>query len=148
MAIYVDKIGFSVNKKYFIQENCVHLFFKRFYSQSLVICTQFHRLKLKFSHVFERKLYFRNDRDQIINFERVLNASIFLFRICNLFLEASFLIIELTQCLRNFFIFGFQWIYYEGIGIITANVSMINVWLLVGYEIESLMIFFPMQRLL
>ena len=108
MAINVDKIGFSVNKKYLIQENCVCLIFKCFYSQSLVICTQFHRLKLKFSHVFERKLYFRNDRDQMIDFERVLDAPIFLYGIFNLFLETSFLIIELKQCLRKFFIFGFQ----------------------------------------
>ena len=61
MTIYVDKVGFPVNKKYLIKRNRVALLFKCFDSESLVICTQVHWVKLKFSDVFERELYFRND---------------------------------------------------------------------------------------
>jgi hypothetical protein len=61
MTINVDKTRFLVNKKYLIKKNRVALAFKCFYGEILVICTKVHRLKLKFSDVFERKLYFRND---------------------------------------------------------------------------------------
>ena len=145
MTIYVDKVGFPVNKKYLIKRNRVALLFKCFDSESLVICTQCHWVKLKFSDVFERELYFRNDWEKMIDLDRILDASTFLFRIFNLFLKTDFLLIELIQCLRKFLIFCFQRIYNEGIWVVSTDVSMIDVWPLVSYEIESLMIFFAMQ---